>query len=528
MKVHQNGHTPRASSYQTLYSQAMEMPPLVNLQYKPEETEPLPKTESVSESENSTEDPIDDEMESDCLEGEDMDADSDMTDTAEDLSLKKADKQGTPEPPLSIANICDLTNDKHKSVVSEMMDKIGLSGMAQYSEAFRLALKESGMKMKTDEDVDSGKQSPDTVGADNEDMKDEDLKVDESDDQNNNEDRAESKEKDSQPSEENSNQSIKVRGDLLSSKPPFSEIPPPLDLTKQLFPNFDRGFDFQKNFNGLKNEREGVYNGLPWLPSMNPPKDLFMGLPLSDLDIARSKIGLDNGLKSPMRSLHRGLKPNDNQIGSMGVTPPPPIKPGTRSRNDTCEFCGKVFKNCSNLTVHRRSHTGEKPYRCDLCAYACAQSSKLTRHMKTHGRLGKDVYRCRFCEMPFSVASTLEKHMRKCVVNQNKKLAASLSFPKNLPDKNLNIISPMSDASSINLSLPKLSSLDAPHDFASSKFGMGDTPPDLFQSKFGMRNISPDSHHPGNHILDTALNSVLNLSESRMNPSLSRLPKEIT
>ncbi|CAF4638220.1 unnamed protein product, partial [Rotaria magnacalcarata] len=53
-------------------------------------------------------------------------------------------------------------------------------------------------------------------------------------------------------------------------------------------------------------------------------------------------------------------------------------------RNDTCEYCGKVFKNCSNLTVHRRSHTGEKPYKCELCAYACAQSSKLTRHMKTH------------------------------------------------------------------------------------------------------------------------------------------------
>ncbi|CAF1659107.1 unnamed protein product, partial [Adineta ricciae] len=57
-------------------------------------------------------------------------------------------------------------------------------------------------------------------------------------------------------------------------------------------------------------------------------------------------------------------------------------------RNDTCEYCGKVFKNCSNLTVHRRSHTGEKPYKCELCAYACAQSSKLTRHMKTHGRGG--------------------------------------------------------------------------------------------------------------------------------------------
>lgn len=100
---------------------------------------------------------------------------------------------------------------------------------------------------------------------------------------------------------------------------------------------------------------------------------------------------------------------------------------GTNIRNDTCEFCGKVFKNCSNLTVHRRSHTGEKPYQCRLCNYACAQSSKLTRHMKTHGRYGKDVYRCKFCSMPFSVPSTLEKHMRKCVENQPNQRAALMA-----------------------------------------------------------------------------------------------------
>jgi len=47
-------------------------------------------------------------------------------------------------------------------------------------------------------------------------------------------------------------------------------------------------------------------------------------------------------------------------------------------------FVWKVFRNGSNLTVHRRSHTGERPYRCRFCPYACAQSSKLTRHMKTH------------------------------------------------------------------------------------------------------------------------------------------------
>uniref|UniRef100_A0A4W5RIZ2 BCL11 transcription factor B b n=1 Tax=Hucho hucho TaxID=62062 RepID=A0A4W5RIZ2_9TELE len=89
----------------------------------------------------------------------------------------------------------------------------------------------------------------------------------------------------------------------------------------------------------------------------------------------------------------------------------PPSKESRRS--DTCEYCGKIFKNCSNLTVHRRSHTGERPYKCDLCSYACAQSSKLTRHMKTHGQFGKEVYRCDICHMPFSVYSTLEKHMKK-------------------------------------------------------------------------------------------------------------------
>ena len=83
-------------------------------------------------------------------------------------------------------------------------------------------------------------------------------------------------------------------------------------------------------------------------------------------------------------------------------------------RNDTCKYCGKVFKNTSNLTVHIRSHTGEKPYKCDMCSYSCAQSSKLTRHMKIHVKTGRGVLRCNICDMPFSVQSTLDKHIRKC------------------------------------------------------------------------------------------------------------------
>ncbi|KAM9037382.1 zinc finger protein 296 [Sarcophilus harrisii] len=108
--------------------------------------------------------------------------------------------------------------------------------------------------------------------------------------------------------------------------------------------------------------------------------------------------------------------------GSPGA---PPAGPGEdagggfrggagRRRGDTCEFCGKVFKNSSNLTVHRRSHTGERPYACPLCPYACAQSSKLTRHLRTHGPApGPPPFQCPHCLVPFGLRATLDKHLKR-------------------------------------------------------------------------------------------------------------------
>ncbi|XP_043930537.1 B-cell lymphoma/leukemia 11B isoform X2 [Protopterus annectens] len=153
-------------------------------------------------------------------------------------------------------------------------------------------------------------------------------------------------------------------------------------------------------------------------------KDPFLGF----TDSRQSPFATSSEHSSENGSLRFSTPPGDMLDGGLsgrsgtasgGSTPhiggPGPGRPSSKEgrRSDTCEYCGKIFKNCSNLTVHRRSHTGERPYKCELCNYACAQSSKLTRHMKTHGQIGKEVYRCDICQMPFSVYSTLEKHMKK-------------------------------------------------------------------------------------------------------------------
>ena len=79
-------------------------------------------------------------------------------------------------------------------------------------------------------------------------------------------------------------------------------------------------------------------------------------------------------------------------------------KKSTRIKH-ICKVCDRVCNTPSELKVHIRVHSGERPYMCKICDMLFSRESHLTGHMRIH--TGDKPYQCKVCDKCFSQSNNL-------------------------------------------------------------------------------------------------------------------------
>jgi len=81
-----------------------------------------------------------------------------------------------------------------------------------------------------------------------------------------------------------------------------------------------------------------------------------------------------------------------------------------KAKCSTCDVCNAVFRKPYDLKIHRRVHTGERPYKCTMCTKSFSRSYNLQLHIRTH--TGEKPHACARCGRCFSDVAAFRRHCR--------------------------------------------------------------------------------------------------------------------